>query len=255
MTQTLYSLLLAQAAPAGDDIRDVRTVALEPPFNWTLWGGIAAAVGVLLIVLVVYLVMRGRKAPLLPHERALLSLEEARNEAKPGEGREYAYAVSEVVRQYIEERFNAQAAHRTTEEFLYSLLQNPNAALAGYTDSLKQFMEGCDLVKFAGVQLDQQGIDQFHITALNFIRATAPRKQGEAAPEMEEVPPAVPSEPVAPAAEAPAGMPPVPDETAVPPDTAEPEGEHSLEEEPAPQPAAEKTGDDDESDDSRYLPK
>ncbi|MEM1058228.1 MAG: hypothetical protein AAGK14_03190 [Verrucomicrobiota bacterium] len=182
----------------GDDIRDVRTVELEPPVNWVLWGSVAAAVAVLLAALAGYLILRARKTPLLPHERALLDLEEARARARPGEGRNYAYAVSEIVRTYIEERFKTRAVHSTTEEFLYELLQNPNAALAGYTDALREFMEGCDLAKFAGVQLDQDGIDRFHITALNFIRATAPRKQGDPEPVLQEMRPSSAAESPAP---------------------------------------------------------
>lgn len=192
-------------ADGADDIRDIRTVALEPPFNWTLWISIGVVVLVLVVALVVYLIMRGRKPPLLPHEKALLGLEEARGEAKPGEGREYAYTVSEIVRQYIEQRFNVSATQNTTEEFLAELLENPNGSLAGYTTELEEFMSGCDLVKFAAMELDQEGIDQFHGTALGFVRATAPKKEGQQAAAAETLAPAPPSataEATEPAAEA-----------------------------------------------------
>ena len=59
------------------------------------------------------------------------------------------FAVSEIVRGYIEERFQVWAAHRTTDEFLHDLLEPSDALLAGHRVLLADFLQHCDLAKFA----------------------------------------------------------------------------------------------------------
>ena len=62
------------------------------------------------------------RAGKLPYEIALDRLEEARALMQPENAREFSIAVSEIVRHYIEDRFQVWAARRTTEEFLHDLL-------------------------------------------------------------------------------------------------------------------------------------
>jgi len=56
--------------------------------------------------------------------------------------------VSDITRLYMENRFNIHAPHMTTEEFLYYL------GVSGHLNdtqksSLKDFLNSCDMVKFA----------------------------------------------------------------------------------------------------------
>jgi len=81
-------------------------------------------------------VMRRRHAkPLLPHERALMRLEQAQPLALAGQVREYAGAASDAVREYIEERFLLRAAHLTTEEFFENLVAHEDSSLASHRES------------------------------------------------------------------------------------------------------------------------
>ena len=55
-------------------------------------------------------------------------LEEARRLMDPDHAREYCFAVSKIIRRYIEERFHVHAPQLTTEEFLRDLAEVAGAA-------------------------------------------------------------------------------------------------------------------------------
>ena len=63
---------------------------------------------------------------------ALERLEAARALMQPGRAREFSIEVSDIVREYIEERFQVMAAHRTTDEFLHDLLDFRGSGLAAH---------------------------------------------------------------------------------------------------------------------------
>jgi hypothetical protein len=139
-----------------NDIKDVK-----PPVNltdlwWLLW---------LLLVLIavaagIYLFLRYKRpsqekvkasAPELPAwEKAYQELEALRLENLLDKGlfKEFFTRVSGIARHYMENRFNIHAPHMTTEEFLYYL------GVSGHLNetqkiALKEFLNSCDMVKFA----------------------------------------------------------------------------------------------------------
>jgi hypothetical protein len=91
----------------------------------------------------------------------------------------YAYCslVSDVVRMYLEERFDLHAPDRTTEEFLEemrstSMLHPDHKAL------LEDFLSRCDLVKFARFEPTQDELKALLEAALRFIDETPPLPAG-----------------------------------------------------------------------------
>ncbi len=147
---------VAKAAPARtpsamiEDIRDIRGPKHIPsPWLWPVWlaGGVALAA--LLYAAWLWNRRRALGSVLLPYEIALADLEEARALMQPENAREFSIAVSEIVRQYIEERFRVLAARRTTEEFLHDLLEQSDALLMSHRGLLADFLQHCDLAKFA----------------------------------------------------------------------------------------------------------
>ena len=76
-------------------------------------------------------------------------------------------------RRYIEERFGVTATHRTTEEFLHDLLESSHAPLARHRALLSDFLQQCDLVKFAGMSLTLQNMESLHHSARAFVLETA----------------------------------------------------------------------------------
>jgi hypothetical protein len=162
------------ASAASEDIRDIRGPKWVYP-AWLLPALLAAA---LLLALGAYggwrWLRRRRQPPvLLPFELALQRLEEIRALMQAARAREFSIAVSDIVRSYIEQRFEVTATHRTTEEFLRDLLDTSNASLARHRALLSEFLHQCDLVKFAGMSLNLQSMESLHQSARAFVLETA----------------------------------------------------------------------------------
>jgi hypothetical protein len=108
-----------------------------------------------------------------PHERTLQQLAEARRLMDPAQAREYCFAVSEIIRNYVEVQFRVHAPRLTTEEFLRDLVAGRETMLAPQRTLLGDFLEHCDLVKFAGWRYAMPALEDMHQTAMNFVQQTA----------------------------------------------------------------------------------
>jgi hypothetical protein len=173
----------ASAVSSAEDIRDIR----GPKLLLTDWVLPAVIAGAIIIALVIYGVWRWRRnrraRVLLPHEIALQRLEEIRTLMQPAHAREFSTAASDIVRNYIEQRFDVTATRRTTEEFLRDLLETPNASLARHQSLLGEFLLQCDFVKFAGMSLNEQDMESLRQSARVFILATAGNEEASPARE------------------------------------------------------------------------
>jgi Domain of unknown function (DUF4381) len=170
----LAAMAGSAAAEAVEDIRDIR----DPKFIFPPWLLPAVIAGAVLLAFGAWGLwrwLRRRRQPrvLLPFEIALQRLEEMRSLMQPDDAREFSIAVSDVVRRYIEERFSVTATHRTTEEFLHDLLESSHAPLARHRALLSEFLQACDLVKFAGMSLTLQNMESLHESARAFVLETA----------------------------------------------------------------------------------
>ncbi len=160
-------------ASAADDIRDIRGPKAVPGS----WITPAVLVAALLVVLsVTYLIWwrrrRGHGRSLTLSERTLERLDGTRPLMQPATAREFGIAASEVIRHYIEARFEVIATQRTTEEFLQTLLQSPNPALARHRSLLADFLQQCDFVKFAGASLAVTDMEALFRSARGFVVET-----------------------------------------------------------------------------------
>jgi hypothetical protein len=158
------------AAAAADDIRDIR----GPKGIFPLWQVAALLAALALLAVGGYAAWRWtrrRHAPraLQLFEIALQRLEDIRRLMQPSSVREFSIAISDIVRRYIEDQFKVTATHRTTEEFLHDLLGSSNAALAAHRNLLEQFLQQCDMAKFAGVGLSMQIMETLHESARLFV--------------------------------------------------------------------------------------
>jgi len=164
--------LAAAPTSATADIRDIRGPKPIPsPWLWAAWLAGGLAVGAL-----GYGAWRWSRRALakskLPYQIALDRLEEARALMHTEDAREFSIAVSEIVRHYIEDRFHVFAARRTTEEFLYDLLESSDALLAGHRELLADFLRHCDLAKFARWILSIEEMENMLQSARTFVIAT-----------------------------------------------------------------------------------
>jgi hypothetical protein len=163
----------AGTAP-GEDIRDIRGPKSIFPL-WQLLAWIAAGALAAIGGYVWWRRMRRRQPVRRPElfEIALQRLEDIRSLMDPSTVREFSIAISDVVRQYIEAQMKITATHRTTEEFLRDLLDSSNAALARHRSLLAEFLQACDMAKFAGVGLSMRIMEALHSSARSFVIETS----------------------------------------------------------------------------------
>jgi hypothetical protein len=164
-------------ATAGtNDLRDIKP-PVEIPSGWAWVGWVLGALAVAALVFWAWRYWQKRRAqvpsiPVIPpHIRAKQKLREAL--ALIGQPREFCILVSDTVRWYLEERFDFHAPERTTEEFLYEL-QGSNLLTPDQKDSLGQFLQCCDMVKFARYEPGQPELHGLHDSALRLVEETEP---------------------------------------------------------------------------------
>jgi len=177
---TIITNVPAPGAPAmpspAMDIRDIAPpIEIPSGFAWVWWtaGALAIAVGAFLL----WRLLRRQTeqiptTPSLPaHVRAKMKLLEALGliaQPKP-----FVIVVSDTARLYLEERFNFRAPERTTEEFLHEL-QRTDLLTRDQKDSLGQFLESCDLVKFAKYEPTEGELRELHGSAVRLVEETQP---------------------------------------------------------------------------------
>jgi len=137
-----------------DDLKPIKgPVSLDTGFLGTLALGLLALA--LSVVLAVKIALRRRKKlldleSLKPaHERAHLELERLKKKNLIGEGRtkEFYSELADILRRYLERRFDLRALDLTTAETL--LLLREKGSEADVMEKIKSVLENSDLVKFA----------------------------------------------------------------------------------------------------------
>jgi hypothetical protein len=86
--------------------------------------------------------------------------------------------VSQIIRVYLEERFELQAPDRTTEEFL-SELQSSKRLATEHKQLLADFLGECDMVKFAKAEPPEQELRNLHEAASRLVGETQPSLREE----------------------------------------------------------------------------
>ena len=185
----------ALSAPGNNGLRDIKPpVEIPNPWAWVWWG-----LAVVAAVLAGYLAWRywqkrrseRPQAPPIPaHVRARARLQEAL--ALLGQPKEFCVAVSDTIRWYLEERFRFHAPERTTEEFLYEL-QATNLLLPDQKSSLGEFLNRCDLVKFAKYEPREPELRDLHEAAQRLVDETIPPEAAATESAGSPVPAAAPA--------------------------------------------------------------
>ena len=157
-------------------LRDIKP-PLEIPNGWLIvWWSLAALAAATLVFLA-WRYWRKRRAQLAivpaipPHIRARQKLQEALGLLS--QPREFCILVSDTIRWYLEERFDFHAPERTTEEFLYEL-QSTELLTRDQKYSLGEFLNRCDLVKFAKYEPREPELRDLHSSALRLVEETEP---------------------------------------------------------------------------------
>ena len=155
------------ASPAPEDIIDIRPpIHIATPFPWIAVG--AAALAVAGISAVAWKLLR-RKRGKLAYEIALERLENARPLMREFHAEPFCLAVSDVVREFIEEVLPVRAMRHTTNEFLRDLAKLSYLQLDPHPNTLANFLQHCDLAKFARWSLSVPQMEAMLSSAKDFV--------------------------------------------------------------------------------------
>ena len=154
-------------SPAAEDIIDIRPpIHIATPFPWIAVG--AAALAVAGISAVAWKLLR-RKRGKLAYEIVLERLENARPLMREFHAEPFCLAVSDVVREFIEEVLPVRAMRHTTNEFLRDLAKLSYLQLDPHRNTLANFLQHCDLAKFARWSLSVPQMEAMLSSAKDFV--------------------------------------------------------------------------------------
>jgi len=140
---------------------------------WRL--GAAAGGGALLVMLCLlgWRVMKPKPPPPpTPEQTALQELDRLEEFAVSQRSEWYHTRLSYVLRRYLAERFALKATQQTTAEFLTSVKGLPQLA-GGPQELLREFLERCDLAKFAPVSGSAEECRQSTALARSLVQRLA----------------------------------------------------------------------------------
>jgi hypothetical protein len=157
------------------DIEGVVEMPVKPSY-WWVWAlcaaGVIAVAGFLVHLRqkrVKELVRIFKPAHEIAYERLRALVK--RDLIKAGKIKEFYEGLSDILRHYIEHRFNLRAPERTTEEFLAEL-PSANVLAKAEQQHLGEFLQHCDLVKFAKYDPTAEQIQKTFDLVKNFIEIT-----------------------------------------------------------------------------------
>lgn len=178
LTPFSFIFLIFASSAFADDLKDIK-----PPvyFQASLFFPISLGIIILLVGLLFWAVIRKkrkkqkkRSAPARPADQiAYEALELLKAKGLPllGEIKQYYFELSDIVRRYIENRFNIKAPEMTTDEFLASL-KNAEGLLGRHKNLLKEFLCLSDIVKFAKYGPTQKEINGSFAVAKKLVDET-----------------------------------------------------------------------------------
>lgn len=173
--------------PSDPKLHDIKPIH-DLPFNlisWVRrhWYWIAALVVLVIGILALIRWWKKRRTavpatsapgPVLPlHEQFLQELGHLEKERlwQKGLHKEYHSRLTDLLRQYIEERYHVPALERTTDELLHEL--RVTALDSDQRTSLRNMLRSSDLVKFAKALPSPAENEQMMTGAIRFINTTA----------------------------------------------------------------------------------
>jgi len=126
--------------------------------------------------------------PLLPWEKALLELADARKELSPEKALAYMDRISQILRTYIEERFAVQSTRQTTREFLQGLTAvGTISPLRPHKSALQACLEQADMAKFAHHVPDSASLEKMEEAVTAFIKRTEPAESAKGSTSQKQV--------------------------------------------------------------------
>lgn len=185
MTALLLPFAVVQAAtppsaPGSAPPADIRSIVPPQPFSlYASWPWLAVAGGCLVLAaLVFWFLVRRRPAQLAPGLRltprqlAARRLQELEAQMDTLGAREFGGEVADVLRVFIGAHYGLHPERQTSEEFLASIGGSRTFSVVEHS-LLREFLEGCDLLKFARADATLAGKRRLLVQAREFLEGSA----------------------------------------------------------------------------------
>jgi len=165
---SITPVLVVLAAEEFHDIAPPVDYSLIPP--WLVF--VIAFVALSLLGLVVWLFARRRKPPAppkLPREIALEELDRISGEIEKMSPYQFSIRVSDILRKYMTQQYGLPATRQTSIEFLTAL---PKASPFSTDEKslLEDFLNRCDLIKFARYEATASDSELLLQEAIRFVK-------------------------------------------------------------------------------------
>ena len=178
---------------ATSTIYDIKA-PLRPKVKFGEWSGwaLCGLLGAALVAFAIYMIVRWRKGrpifgqpkpKLPPHVAAIRALEALNSQKLWQNGKHKAYytRLTDIMRQYLKERYGIQALEMTSDEIMSALsaveLEDKNRG------ELSQLLKTADFVKFAKYAPDAEQNEIAYYDAYYFVEDT---KEADAQPQQED---------------------------------------------------------------------
>lgn len=151
------------------------------------WPWLLIALGIIGLAVLVAILYKKNGARLLPHKKIIppyqlainrLSKLKQRRMAESGHDKEYYTELTDILRQYLEGRFNINAREMTSSQIIDALEQNPE--ISKYVDSMNAMLQTSDFVKFAKHRSNVDDNVRAFATVHDFVTETRPEEPEEA---------------------------------------------------------------------------
>lgn len=157
------------------DIRDIAPAVEIPSLAPYFWGG--GTLLVLLLLLLFFLWLRKSREPETstgpaptPREKALAALEELKPQRTELDPIEFSTRLCDILRNFYAAQYQLDATRQTSQEFLAQAGRSP-LFTSETRKVLEQFLERCDLIKFAHQVEGGEEVDRLCEQALQLLEA------------------------------------------------------------------------------------
>ena len=157
---------------------DIRSIVPPQPFYIQAGGFWLVVAGVCLVLALValwFLLRRPTKVSVptfTPRQLAAQRLQELEARIDTLDARAFGGAVADVLRVYIGAQYGLQPERQTSEEFLSSITGSRTFSVVEHA-LLREFLESCDLLKFARADATRDGKRRLLGQALDFLEGSA----------------------------------------------------------------------------------
>lgn len=129
----------------------------------------------LLIILIIWLItQRKKQLPAYAWTKALDKIEALKNSQRAvvEHGKEFYGALTDIIKNYLQERYGYESIGKTDEELIQYLQQNHFSK--DLIEILQEIFLGITIIKFANAQAAQEQIDRDMQRTILFIKRTIP---------------------------------------------------------------------------------